>query len=114
MQAKPMQPYVAEEIAPGPKVATDEELLAFCREQGTTVYHPVGTCRMGPAHDRLAVTDERLRVHGLSGLRIADCSIMPTIPSGNTNAAAIMVGEKASDMILEDARAARAETARAA
>jgi choline dehydrogenase len=114
MQAKPMQPYVAEEIAPGPKVATDEELLAFCREQGTTVYHPVGTCRMGPAHDRLAVTDERLRVHGLSGLRIADCSIMPTIPSGNTNAAAIMVGEKASDMILEDARAASAATARAA
>lgn len=97
MQADPMKPYIAEEIAPGPSVSTDAEWLEFCRQYGTTVYHPVGTCRMGP--DPMSVTDERLQVRGLSGLRVADASIMPTMPSGNTNAACIMIGEKCADMI---------------
>lgn len=109
MQAAPMQPYIAEEIAPGPSVSTDAEWLEFCRQYGTTVYHPVGTCRMGP--DKMSVTDERLVVRGLSGLRVADASIMPTMPSGNTNAACIMIGEKASDLVLEDARAMPARAA---
>jgi choline dehydrogenase len=109
MQAEPMRPYIAEEIAPGPSVSTDEEWLEFCRQYGTTVYHPVGTCRMGP--DTMSVTDERLVVRGLSGLRVADASIMPTMPSGNTNAACIMIGEKASDLVLEDARAVPARAA---
>jgi choline dehydrogenase len=109
MQAEPMRPYIAEEIAPGPSVSTDEEWLEFCRQYGTTVYHPVGTCRMGP--DTMSVVDQRLLVRGLAGLRVADASIMPTMPSGNTNAACIMIGEKASDLVLEDFSAAQARAA---
>lgn len=68
-----------------------------------TIYHPVGTCKMGPASDHMAVVDNRLRVHGIHHLRVADASIMPTITTGNTNAPVIMIGEKVSDMIKEDA-----------
>jgi choline dehydrogenase len=95
-----LAPFVEAELSPGPEVKTDEALLDHARNVGQTIYHPVGTCRMGS--DDLAVVDERLRVHGVEGLRIADASIMPTITSGNTNAPVIMIGEKAADMIAED------------
>ena len=95
--------YIDEELMPGAKVQSDAELLAFAKAKGTTVFHPTSTCRMGS--DVTAVVDERLRVHGFQALRVADASIMPTVVSGNTNAACVMIGEKASDMILEDARA---------
>lgn len=95
--------YVVEETMPGAGVQGDAALLEFARQKGTTVFHPTSTCRMGS--DVNAVVDERLRVHGFDGLRVADASIMPTVVSGNTNAACVMIGEKVSDMILEDARA---------
>ena len=92
------------EVLPGPDAVTDDDLAAFVREQSWTVFHPCGTCRMGqdPAG---AVVDPRLRVHGISALRVVDASIFPTIPTGNTNAPTIMVAEKAAGMILEDAAA---------
>jgi choline dehydrogenase len=101
LQAPALRPYVIEEIDPGAKVSSDEALLAYCRQRGSTIYHPTSTCRMG--NDPLAVVDQRLRVRGLDGLRVVDGSIMPDLVSGNTNAAIIMIAEKASDMILEDA-----------
>ena len=97
-----MRPFVIEEYAPGPDVVTDDEVLAYARETGESSYHLCGTCRMGPAEDRSAVVDERLRVRGLCNLRVADASIMPEIVSGNTNATSIMIGEKCSDMVKED------------
>jgi choline dehydrogenase len=98
-----MRRYIAEEYAPGEQCASDTDLLAFARQTGTTVYHPTSTCRMGA--DPNAVVDERLRVRGVERLRVIDASIMPTVVSGNTNAAAVMIGEKGADMVLEDARA---------
>jgi choline dehydrogenase len=102
LQAPALSPYVTEEVEPGAKVCTDEGLLNFCRQRGSTVYHPTSTCRMG--NDPLAVVDQRLRVRGIEGLRVVDASIMPDLMSGNTNAPVIMIAEKASDMILQDAR----------
>ncbi|HEY7580342.1 MAG TPA: GMC family oxidoreductase N-terminal domain-containing protein [Acetobacteraceae bacterium] len=101
MTAAPMRGIATEEIAPGVSVLSDEELLDWVRQNAETTYHPVGTCRMGS--DPMAVVDEQLRVHGLQGLRVADASIMPTLTSGNTNAPSIMIGEKASRMILAGA-----------
>ena len=101
--AEPVASMITEEFSPGPGIARDhdEAILDWARNTSTTIYHPTGTCKMG--RDPMAVVDERLRVHGIEGLRVADASIMPVITSGNTNAPAIMIGEKASDMILEDA-----------
>ena len=101
-----MRPYVKREVKPGPQAASDAELLEFCRNNGATIFHPTGTCRMGG--DTLAVVDARLRVHGVAGLRVIDCSAMPTLVSGNTNAPAVMMAEKAVDLIREDVRAAAA------
>ena len=98
-----MREFVESEYRPGPAAASDDELLEFVRNTGATIFHPVGTCKMGT--DAQAVVDERLRVHGLAGLRVVDASIMPVLVSGNTNWPVIMIAEKASDMILEDANA---------
>jgi choline dehydrogenase len=103
MNQPAMRRYIAEERAPDPRCTSDDELLAFARATGTTVFHPTSTCRMGS--DSTAVVDERLRVHGIERLRIVDGSIMPTVVSGNTNAAIVMIGEKGADMILQDAAA---------
>ena len=94
--------YVKREFLPGADVESDADMLAYARDKGTTIFHPCGTCKMGG--DPTAVVDERLRVHGIGGLRVVDASIMPTMTSGNTNAPTIMIAEKASDMIRDDAR----------
>ncbi|MGI9423089.1 MAG: GMC family oxidoreductase [Hyphomicrobiaceae bacterium] len=97
MAAQPMAPLVKEEHLPGGHLQSDDELHAAAREISQTIYHPVGTCKMG--HDEHAVVDDQLRVHGIEGLRVVDASIMPTITSGNTNAPTIMIAEKASELI---------------
>ena len=90
-------PYRGAELAPGPDVTSDAAIDAWIRRTADTVYHPVGTCRMGPGSD--CVVDETLRVHGIDGLRVVDASIMPTITSTNTHAAVIMIAERAADFI---------------
>jgi choline dehydrogenase len=99
-----LKPYVVEEVVPGPAVDSDEQMIEEIRLRGVSNLHPVGTCRMGREID--AVVDPRLRVYGITGLRVADASIMPQVPGGNTNAPSIMIGEKCAAMVLEDARAA--------
>jgi choline dehydrogenase len=95
-----LQRFQPQELSPPPGVETAAEMLAYARRTITTVFHPVGTCAMG--REPQAVVDARLKVHGIAGLRVADASIMPTITSGNTCAPAIMIGEKAADMIAAD------------
>ena len=95
-----MKQHISHEMNPGSSIKTDEEMLQFARDTGATTYHPMGTCKMGS--DPMAVVDDRLRVHGIENLRVADASIMPTMPSGNINAPVIMIAEKAADMIKED------------
>ena len=99
LQTEALKPFVAAETMPGVAVQRDDELLDYIRRFGVSSYHVNGTCRMGPAGDAGAVVDARLRVHGLQNLRIADASVMPDIPSANTCAAAMMIGEKAADFI---------------
>ena len=98
VKAEALKPYIVREHLPGPGVETDAQLLDSARNIAQTIYHPTSTCKMGT--DPMSVVDERLRVHGISGLRVVDASIMPTITSGNTNAPTIMIAEKAADMIL--------------
>jgi choline dehydrogenase-like flavoprotein len=96
--------YRPEEYKPGAHVASDDDMLVAAGDLGTTIFHPVGTARMGPDGDRNAVLDERLRVRGVAGLRVIDASVMPAITSGNTNSPTIMIAEKGAAMILEDSR----------
>jgi choline dehydrogenase len=110
-QTPTMQRYVVEEFWPGAGVDSDAGLLEHAKKTGSTTFHQTSTCMMG-SHDK-AVVDSELRVHGIEGLRVVDASVMPTVISGNTNAATIMIAEKASDLILAAGRASAA-AARAA
>ena len=101
MATPPLGDVIGEELEPGAQVQSDDEILDYIRDNGQTTYHPTGTCKMG--RDPMAVVDEKLCVHGLGGLRVADASIMPTMTSGNTNAPCMMVGEKCAAMILSEA-----------
>ena len=96
--------FIAEEFQPGPAVQSDAEWLDYARRRGGTVYHPTSTCKMGV--DAMAVVDPELKVIGVEGLRVADASVMPTVISGNTNAATIMVGEKLADLVRQRMRLA--------
>jgi len=100
VDAPALKGLIQQEYEPGVEYKSDKQLLEYARDRATTIYHPSGTCKMG--NDRMAVVDHRLRVHGIEGLRVVDCSIMPTLVSGNTNAAAIMIAEKAAAMMIED------------
>ena len=102
--APAMARFEPEEFLPGLQFDTDEDLAREAGNIGTTIFHPVGTCKMGPATDTGAVVDERLKVHGIEGLRVVDASVMPTITSGNTNSPTLMIAEKAAEMMLADAR----------
>jgi choline dehydrogenase len=97
--------YRPEEFKPGPEFQTEEALIKAAGEIGTTIFHPVGTAKMGPDSDPTAVVDGRLRVRGVEGLRVVDASIMPTITSGNTNSPTLMIAERGAEMILQDAKA---------
>ena len=103
MKQTALAQYHPEEYLPGPSVGDDDASLAKAAgDIGTTIFHPVGTAKMGTASDPLAVVDERLRFYGIAGLRVADASVMPTITSGNTNTPTAMIAEKGAAMILED------------
>jgi choline dehydrogenase len=104
-----MARYTSAELAPGADVATDAQLEAYVRQYTNTTYHPVGTCKMGPASDPMSVVDAQLRVHGIDGLRVADASIIPDIIGGNTAAPSMMIGERAAAFILERGEDARSQ-----
>ena len=104
--SRAMQPLVKREVKPGPEANDDAALLDFCRNHGATIFHPSGTCSMGADAAAGAVVDARLRVYGVGGLRVVDCSVMPTLVSGNTHAPVVMMAEKAVDMIRQDAQRA--------
>jgi choline dehydrogenase-like flavoprotein len=98
MRQKALAPYVLREVLPGPSLASDDELVDYACRTSKTDHHPVGTCRMG--HDDMAVVTPDLRLRGIEALRVCDASVMPRVPSSNTNAPTIMVGEKGADLIL--------------
>jgi choline dehydrogenase len=95
-----LAPFKPREIKPGVQFESDADLATLAGDIGTTIFHPVGTAKMGPASDPGAVVDARLRVHGVQGLRVVDASVMPTITSGNTNAPTLMIAERAAEWIL--------------
>jgi choline dehydrogenase len=99
LHAPELKPFLSDETLPGPNVESDDELLDFARRNGSTTYHLIGTARMGPNTDPTAVVDDRLRVHGLEGLRVVDASVMPNMTSANTYATTMMIAERASDFI---------------
>jgi len=103
MASKALKPFAPEAFKPGPEIDSDEALREAAGDLGTTIFHPVGTCKMGS--DSMAVVDDRLQVQGVLGLRVIDASIMPSIVSGNTNAPTVMIAEKGAAFILSDARA---------
>ena len=107
MAAPALAPFNPRELKPGPQITTEDELQRAAGDLGTTIFHPVGTCKMGPANDNMAVVDEELRVHGVAGLRVIDASIMPTITSGNTNAPTVMIAERGAEFIRKDYRHTR-------
>jgi choline dehydrogenase-like flavoprotein len=109
-----LQKYKPEEYKPGLDLTTDDELLQGARDIGTTIFHPVGTAKMGTENDPMAVTDARLRVRGIQGLRVIDASVMPTITSGNTNSPTLMIAEKGAAMILQDQARTSSELLRSA
>ena len=102
--ARALQPFLPVEFRPGPDVVSDQDLARAAGDLGTTIFHPVGTARMGRSDDPMAVVDSRLKLRGIDGAWIADASVMPTITSGNTNSPTMMIAEKAADMILSDSR----------
>ena len=102
-ETEALKPLIAEEIEPGPDVVSDDDFLEHARMRGGTIFHPTSTCLMGPDTNPKAVVDNELRVHGIRGLRVADASIMPTVVSGNTNAACIMIGEKLAHTLRQPA-----------
>jgi choline dehydrogenase len=102
LAAAPLAGYSPEEWRPGPATQSDEALVKAAGDLGTTIFHPVGTCRMG--RDALAVVDDRLRVHGIEGLRVIDASVMPRITSGNTNAPTYMIAERGAEFLLTEER----------
>jgi choline dehydrogenase len=105
VRAEALARFDPEEFLPGREHDTDEELAKAAGDIGTTIFHPVGTCRMGPPADRAAVVGPRLRVHGISGLRVVDASAMPTITSGNTNSPTLMMAERGAEMVIAERRA---------
>ena len=102
MTAPALAPFNPTELKPGPDIQSEEDLKRAAGDLGTTIFHPVGTCKMGPQHDPEAVVDDELRVHGIKGLRVIDASIMPTITSGNTNAPTVMIAERGAEFIRRD------------
>jgi choline dehydrogenase len=101
LQTPQLAQYFDGDHLPGPQAVSDDDLMGYARQYGSTAYHLIGTARMGPASDPTAVVDDQLRVHGMAGLRVVDASIMPNMPSANTYASTMMIAEKASDMIRE-------------
>ena len=107
MAAPALAAFNPRELKPGPQITSEEDLQRAAGDLGTTIFHPVGTCKMGPAHDTTAVVDDQLRVHGVRGLRVIDASIMPTITSGNTNAPTVMIAEHGAEFIRKDYKHSR-------
>ena len=107
MAAPALAAFNPRELKPGPQITSEEDLQRAAGDLGTTIFHPVGTCKMGPAHDTTAVVDDQLRVHGVRGLRVIDASIMPTITSGNTNAPTVMIAERGAEFIRKDYKHSR-------
>jgi choline dehydrogenase len=99
-----LKPHAPEEFMPGPQFQSEAELVQAAGQIGTTIFHPVGTCKMGRADDVTAVVDTQLRVRGIEGLRVIDASVMPTITSGNTNAPVMMIAERGSRLVQNDAK----------